>query len=115
MDAVKFIKEAKRMCQSYVECKACPANADGFNDCLIDNTLAIDAHTAVNIVEEWAKKYPIETNQDRFLKIFPEVEKSQGIVDVCPRTVSNKYRKQDCVTQIDCTLCRKEFWLSEAE
>lgn len=33
MDALKFIKEAKRMCQSYEECEACPANADGFDDC----------------------------------------------------------------------------------
>lgn len=49
MDAVKFLEEAKRMCESYEECEACPANADGFNNCRIDHMHDIDAEGAVTL------------------------------------------------------------------
>lgn len=58
MDAVKFLEEVKRMCESYEECEACPANADGFDDCRIDYIHDIGAENAVNIVEKWAKEHP---------------------------------------------------------
>ena len=53
MDALKFIKEAKRMCQSYEECEACPADARGnFVDCRVDIMQDIDVADAVAIIEE---------------------------------------------------------------
>ena len=121
MDALEFVKYAKKMCKQYGEtknsdwCEGCPALNE--EDICIANFQydLCEPDKAVEAVEKYAKEYPIETNQDRFLKVFPEVEKSCGIIDICPKTISKEYRKQDCITKIDCTLCRKEFWLSEAE
>lgn len=127
MDALEFLKYAKKMCKQYgVEnqkhdfCQGCPALTEDkicianfqFDLCIPDK--------AVEAVEKYAKEYPIETNQDRFLKVFPEVEKSCGIIDICPKTISKEYRNnknriEECNNRIDCNLCRKEFWLSEVE
>lgn len=126
MDALEFVKYAKKMCKQYGEtknsdwCEGCPALNE--EDICIANFQydLCDPNKAVEAVEKYAKEYPIETNQDRFLKVFPEVEKSCGIIDICPKTISKEYRNnknriEECNMRVDCNLCRKEFWLSEAE
>ena len=117
MDALEFIKEAKRMCESYEECEACPANADGFNDCRIDNMYDIDAENAVNIVEKWAKEHPKKTRQSVFLEQWPEAEiDTHGCLMVCPKPISAdcKIRYGNCSVRV-CSDCRREFWMQEVE
>lgn len=119
MDALKFIKEAKRMCQSYEDCEACPANADGFDDCRIDSMHDIDAENAVNIVEKWAKEHPEKTRQDVFLEQYPEAElDTTGAVAICPTILSSDYRSANKMCKhpgTACSDCRREFWMQEVE
>nr|DAL03455.1 MAG TPA: hypothetical protein [Caudoviricetes sp.] len=122
MDAVKFLEEAKRMCESYEECEACPANADGFDDCRIDNMQAIDAADAVAIVEKWSKENSIKTRSSEFLKHYPDATVDcHGMVDICPKAVDKNYTPVNgcCNTHCDgdtsCDECCYEYWMQEVE
>lgn len=122
MDAVKFLEEAKRMCESYEECEACPANADGFDDCRIDNMQDIDAADAVAIVEKWSKENSIKTRSSEFLKHYPDATVDcHGMVDICPKAVDKNYTPVNgcCNTHCDgdtsCDECCYEYWMQEVE
>lgn len=113
MDAVKFLEEVKRMCDSYEECEACQANADGFNDCLVDNMHNIDAADAVSIVEKWLVEHPRKTRQSVFLEQYPETYLSTGTVNICPNSLYEG--KCDCARYQNCLSCKREFWSQEVE
>ena len=54
MDAVLYLKERRRMCTSYVECKDCPfTHKDECNDCEI-----LTPEKAVEIVSQWSADHP---------------------------------------------------------
>ena len=60
MDAVKFLKEYKRLCDECSACVGCPLK--NYGDC-------IDAEPKelVKAVEEWSEEHPIKTNGMKFL------------------------------------------------
>ena len=63
MDAVKFLMESNRICQSSKFCGGCP-----MSDCCVDDVEDInDAIKTVAAVEKWSKEHPIKTNGGRFL------------------------------------------------
>lgn len=112
MDAVKFLEEAKRMCESYEECEACPANADGFNNCRIDHMHDIDAENAVDIVGKWAKEHPEKTRQSEFLKLLPQnvtPKMSCNVLDICPAVLVSGGLMVFC-PKTSCQICKAEFW-----
>lgn len=116
MDAVKFIKEAKRMCQSYEKCEGCPAHTGGFDDFCIDTTLDIDAENTVDIVEKWAKEHPRKTMGSEFLKHYPDARvRDNGMVDICPRWVNEKYAPVIECYRTNCSKCKEEYWTQEVE
>lgn len=67
MDAVKYIKEFKRMCGSHPDCSdGCPLKRRcGLLWNTNVNSESIEAIVA--IVEKWSKEHPIKTNGERFL------------------------------------------------
>lgn len=71
MDAVKFIEERNRMCNSFdAGCNGCPA----FNACEDDLCCAVgqgstlDATAQIAIVEEWSAAHPRKTRQSVLLE-----------------------------------------------
>lgn len=66
---------------------------------------------ANEIILNWCKEHPIETRQDRLLKMFPEIKMHNEVIDICPIgfggacSVGNK-----C-----CYECKKEYWLAEVD
>lgn len=115
MDALEFIKEAKRMCESYEECEACPANADGFDDCRIDHMHDIDAENAVNIVEKWSKEHPRKTRNSEFLKHYPNAINCEGVLFICPKWVDESYNPCNGCSKTYCDDCKAEYWMQEVE
>lgn len=112
MDALEFIKQSKRMCRSYEECKDCPARSDGYEDCHIDTSLDINAEIAVDIVEKWAQEHPEKTRQSEFLKLLPKNATPKmkfDVLDVCPALFISKDWLHDC-NKVDCTDCKAKFW-----
>ena len=121
MDAVEYIKEAKRICKSRSVCRNvsgkcplldenghCTATADICAADVIEKT-----EKAVQIVEQWAKEHPVKTRQSEFLKIFPNAKLGiNGVPAIRPCYIDSKY----CVDYDylrKCGTCTRDYWLTE--
>ena len=120
MDALKFLREQKRMCNSYKNCDGCPAWDDS---CKLDpgGYLECDADEKLKIVNEWSVSYPIKTRQSKFLEMFPNASViANGTLGICPKSLDknrNCFYSTDYGNNkfVDCLGCRNQFWLEEAE
>lgn len=115
MDAVKFIKERNRMCESFgAGCIGCPA----YNElrCVVSSASTLDAKEQVAMVEDWSAAHPRKTRQDVFLEHWPEAELVNGCLAICPKRISANYRNgnADC-TNRSCADCLYKFWMHEVE
>lgn len=71
MDAVEFLTEARRMCQTYGCSQGCPAFIEGDGCALgLDENKTTPVSGAVHIVEQWSKRHPLVTNADKFHEVF---------------------------------------------
>ena len=83
-----------------------------------DYRAAGDNVGAVKVVERWAVAHPIKTRQSEFLKQWPEALFREGILQICPASVSHGFRGKigECVVEPkDCQKCKRQFWLEEVE
>lgn len=118
MDAVKFIEERTRMCESFGDrCTGCPASNGG---CAVGQESTLDAMAQVALVEEWSAAHPRKTRQSVFLEHWPETELTKdGAISICPIAVSAAYRNKTggCAspTRPQCAVCKREFWMQEVE
>lgn len=107
MDAVKFVEERRRMFAVSAGTKYSLFNM---------NTSAEDV---VKEVEEWSAAHPRKTRQSVFLKQYPEASIDEfDVLRVCPSLISTSHRGAHgwCAhVDVNCTDCRREFWLQEAE
>lgn len=117
MYALEFLKERKRMCNSYDGCKGCP-----FDDskCVIDSTISDeDYKRIIATVEQWSKEHPRKTRQSVFLEQYPETRVGDdGVLQIYPCSISASHRnaRGNCVTMgRKCPDCRREFWMQEVE
>ena len=89
MDAVKFLKERKRMCHfsGDTSCHGCPINTErGILQCL--QFQDVFPEQTVDIVEKWVKEHPRERRKDDFFEKFPYAKKlSDGTLEVCAAKV----------------------------
>ena len=109
MDAVKFIRERRRM-QSCGE-HALPLSINGCT-----------AEEAVEEVEKWSREHPRKTRQSEFLKQWPEAKKAEdGVLCIRPCFLMADYQKESCKdTYIDewgsdCYPCVSKFWMQEVD
>lgn len=106
MDAVKFVKERRRM-------YTLGCIKKGINDY---NTKAEDV---VAEVEQWSAAHPRKTRQSVFLERYPEAQIDDiGVLGVCPAPIVHSHRKDGggCIDlNRKCTDCRREFWMQEVE
>ena len=116
MDAVKFIKERDRMCRFYHhawDCYQCPAK-----DCECSALEGmVDDDNIVTIVEEWSAAHPRKTRQSVFLEQYPDAKiDDDGVIAICPTAFSSAYRDDigKCAW-VNCSKCRREFWMQEVE
>lgn len=121
MDAIKFINERNRMCNTYKlkRCEGCLANnpnnygGEGVACIMIDN---IDAERLVPIVEKWSKEHPRQTRQSLFINQYPKVAIYKGVIGIKPCQIEEDYTSQYCLCDSSkCVQCRKEYWLQEVE
>lgn len=117
MDAVKFLEEANRMCESYSCCADCPANTPGdFDNCRVDTMQAFDAADAVAIVEKWSKEHSRKTRSDEFLKHYPNATIGYyGVIDICPKAVDKNYTPVNGCDDTSCDECSDKYWTQEIE
>lgn len=116
MDAVKFIKELRRMCAAHVGCESCSAE-----DCECQSLENMVEDTRiVAIVEQWSAAHPRKTRQSVFLEQWPNayVNESDGLLVIAPCVVDETQKKKNrrCGTKKEnCYQCRQEYWMQEAK
>lgn len=116
MDALEFLKEQKRMCNSYKTCYNCPfANSH----CIVNHLTSDDDYEKiVNRVERWSKEHPRKTRQSVFLEQWPEAKVIDGVLNICPKDLLKKHCDGSiCYNPYSnsCASCRLEFWNQEVE
>ena len=116
MDAIKFIEEKERMCQTCGSCVLCPAWLD--DGCIMSMRSGFAPEQQINAVKVWAEQHPRKTRKTVFLEQYPNARvDSQGIPCICPAGVYGDgvcpKKKEDC--RMLCYDCRREFWLQEVE
>ena len=113
MDAVKFLKTLRRMCNA--KCRKCEFGEVYRVNGGCSTWQKNHPEEAVAIVEKWAADHPIKTRQSEFLKMFPgaDVGETDSCLTLCPCNIYGKMRKE-CGTP-KCSECRKAFWLAEDE
>ena len=117
MDTLEFLKERKRMCDSYRGCVGCPFE-DG--KCVVSDVAPDeDYKRIIAAVEQWSNEHPRKTRQSVFLKQYPEAEIDVNrVVSMCPMLISAAHRDSDggcnCPEKM-CRDCRREFWMQEVE
>lgn len=97
------------------------------DDCNIDNSdcdyesLVEAVKTLAKAVETWAAEYPRKTRQDVFLEQWPDAQlDARGILTFTPCQLNTHIicKQMACTKEKDikdCTSCRREFWMEEAE
>lgn len=119
MDAVTYIKEVMRMCESYDDnCEHCPAKIENFCPISLCRTVMNDMHgneeKAVSIVEKWSKDHPVKTRQSEFLKMFPNARMVNIERTFCiAHFDSTKVCKASNPSDEKCIACRYRFWNEE--
>lgn len=116
MDALKFIEERNRMCEyynakdAYSGCEGCPASQMACSSVHYVTAEYIEA------VEQWSQEHPRKTRQDVFLSVYPnaKMDKRSRTVDVSPCFVDKSWGANECPND-DCAVCRRQFWMQEAE
>lgn len=113
MDALEFLRERKRLCDSYKGCVGCPA---GETECVVRDMTSDDVcKRSIAIVEQWSKEHPRKTRQSVFLEQWPNCRVDHdGIVGMCPGSVDKNYIC-DLNRFAGCLDCRREFWMQEVQ
>lgn len=117
MDAVKYLTELLRMCETILDCDSCPLGIEDrtycdesrFDEC---NMNVDNLKKAVAIVEKWSEEHPIKNRKSEFLKMFPNAKMGiGGFPHLCPHNLDETIT---CQTQT-CKQCKEEYWLAAAE
>lgn len=115
MDAMKFLREAKRMCENEGPCSTC----DAIQFCGFTQEFPLDFGTVdqmqnmVKLVEKWAEEHPRNTRQSEFLKQWPNaiMNPCTGTVDVLPCYLDKSLLDECREHFIDCNDCKRKYWL----
>ena len=120
MDAVKFLQERARMCNSFSpDCEGCRVDEEKpvMSECY--RWMFEKPERAIKIVEEWSAAHPRKTRQSVFLEQYPEAKcLEDGVLAICPTALSSAYRNNigGCKSlEKRCADCRREFWMQEVE
>ena len=118
MDALEFLMEHKRMCNSYSGCCDCPLRSI---HCVINHATSDEDHERiVAAVEQWSKEHPRKTMQSVFLEQWPDaIIGYDGLPEVAPCRLCvgliHGKSTEDCEKRGLCAKCRREFWMQEVE
>lgn len=107
------IYDFARMCKTYhANCPDCPMWNEVCIFCIMDNTQIDKAN---EIILKWCKEHPVKTRQSELLKAFPNVPIDIETVAICPLDFDKLFDKETCDSYVDCTACKKEYWLAEVD
>lgn len=101
MDAIMFLKEKRRMCDSYGLCTTCPLYSwDKYCSAEMTN----EPEEVIAIVEKWSNEHPQKTLKDDFLEKYPDAETNNYAPIVCAKSVYGS-SVVNCGSYRSCTDC----------
>lgn len=110
------IYDYARMCKAFTNnCRKCPLNqANNTVGVICSHLIGTYPDKANEIILNWCEEHPVETRQERFLKMFPNAKIDNcGTSILCPRWVDKDFK---CNRQLlCCDQCCKEYWLAEVD
>lgn len=117
MDALEFLRERRRMCNSYRNCEGCPLEE---GKCVVSDVAPDeDYKRIITAVAQWSKERPRKTRQSVFLEQYPEADiDGYGVLMICPAKIFKAHRSGNrrCNNTGElCIDCRREFWSKEVE
>lgn len=103
-----------RMCKNAKACDNCPLGINNTGVDMACSYLMREIPDKANaIILKWCKEHPVETRQNRFLKMFPNAQKLKtGVLSICPKTFDVTL---DINCERPCSECYKDYWLAEVE
>ena len=110
------IYDYARMCKKIGACMNCLLGmANNGADMGCRDFVTTCPNKANEIILDWCKGHPIETRQDRFLKMFPNAMRfeNSNIIAIKPCNVDKDYASKPCT--LTCEECFKEYWLAEVD
>lgn len=111
MKAKKFLKEWRRMCDSFDSkpCTDCPLENKIDSGCIIYDYNDDDINLVVKEVTKWSKKNRIKTYKDVFLEKFPNAEVNlEGTPQACLSNifgVEHRLMNDFCASPFGCKCC----------
>ena len=115
MKKTATIYDYARLCRTVITCDNCPlcAKYNGTNlSC--DDLLIRNSDKANEIILNWCKEHPVETRQDRFLKMFPKaVTNGNGRISICPKNIDKTHECE--LKPNECANCMDKYWLAEVD
>ena len=118
MDALEFLMERRRMCDSYRHCEGCPLEE---GKCVVSSVPPDeDYKRIIAAVDQWSKEHQRKTRQSVFLRQWPDAIISyDGLPEVAPCQLCvgliHGKSTEDCEKRGLCAKCRREFWMQEVE
>lgn len=109
-----------RMCKNTKVCDNCPLGINNTLEGITCSYLVREIPDKANeIILNWCKEHPVETRQDRFVKMFPNAKMtSDGLVGICPQGCDKQWEcglniDSSNIENVDCTDCLEKYWLAE--
>lgn len=114
MDAVKFVKEANRICKNR-GCAKCPLCKNGACLATCSDVSVKNIKETISILEQWAKEHPVKTRQSEFLKKFPKADLTRLLPCVIEKDKrAMRCAKYSCFSNPNyCGMCRDDYWNEE--
>lgn len=111
------IYDYARMCKNIRKCEDCPLGVNSNETELSCSFLVREVPDKANeIILKWCKEHPVETRQDRFLKMFPNVTTHKNVVVICPKEFDKRFSDEClCEDYGNCNDCKKAYWLAEVD
>ena len=110
MDAVEFLRVRRKLCNDNVCGESCPL----FYCC--DDSPEDNRIRQVLTVEQWAKEHSVKTRQSELLKLFPDTDMHNGVLEFCSQRFGYfKDNRKCCEPKTECNECKCDFWLKEIE
>ena len=116
MDAVEFLKEGARMCDTYTACEGCYGKV---NACFVNDTdWRKNTEGVVAAVEKFAAENPKTTRQAEFLLVHPEaVLDNDGALLIMPCQIDKLTHdaRENGHCSMSCDDCRRKYWFAEVK
>ena len=111
MNEKAAIYDYVRLCKETKDCDKCVLGSKN-NECGVpcENLIRSCPDDANEIILDWCKAHPVKTRQSEFLKMFPNVIMTDGVIDICPKRLNRDFV---CIHGMVCKDCLKGYWSKE--